>query len=80
MVLHRPLKSIINASLEAGKVPSLWKIAKVIPLFKGGEKNNIISYRPLPASGILKSARESSENQTLQTPYKWDIGTATVCV
>ena len=47
MVLLRPLKSIINASLETGKVPSLWKVAKVIPLFKGGDKKNINNYRPI---------------------------------
>ena len=58
MVLLRPLKSIINASLETGKVPKQWKIAKVIPLFKGGDKKNINNYRPislLPAfSKVLK--------------------------
>ena len=58
MVLLRPLKSIINASLETGKVPQQWKIAKVIPLFKGGDKKNINNYRPislLPAfSKVLK--------------------------
>ena len=41
-------------------VPSLWKIAKVILLFKGGDKKNINNYRPislLPAfSKVLEKA------------------------
>lgn len=41
------LTVIFQKSLETGIVPSLWKLAKVIPLFKSGEKHIITNYRPI---------------------------------
>ena len=41
------LTRLINLSLSHAKVPSLWKKANVIPLFKKGKREDINNYRPV---------------------------------
>jgi hypothetical protein len=45
--LFNPLQHIINRSLVKGFVPHQFKIAKVIPLFKSGDKSSPDNYRPI---------------------------------
>lgn len=45
--LITPMKIIINQSLLTGIYPEKLKIAKVIPLYKKGEKHNIENFRPV---------------------------------
>ena len=40
------LKYIKNMSLQKGVFPMEWKIAKVVPLHKGGDLNDANNYRP----------------------------------
>jgi Reverse transcriptase (RNA-dependent DNA polymerase) len=42
-----PLAEIINCSFNTGIVPQATKIAKVVPVYKKGEKDNITNYRPI---------------------------------
>ena len=42
-----PLVHIFNLSLQQGVFPSQLKIAKVIPLFKDGDKSLVNNYRPV---------------------------------
>ena len=42
-----PLTHIFNKSLSLGAVPDIYKIAKVIPVFKTGDKNDPNNYRPI---------------------------------
>ena len=42
-----PLVHIVNLSLTSGLVPSNMKIAKVIPIFKKGDKCDVSNYRPI---------------------------------
>jgi len=41
------LTDLINSSIAAGIVPDEIKIAKVIPIFKAGEKCKVDNYRPI---------------------------------
>ena len=41
------LTFIINFSLKSGVVPSEWKVAKVIPLYKSGSLAEIDDYTPI---------------------------------
>ena len=41
-----PLTIIFNKSISTGVFPYEWKISKVIPVFKDGEKSNMNNYRP----------------------------------
>ena len=57
-MICRPLTHFINLSIISGVVPGQLKIARVIPLFKSGDKSIFTNYRPvsvLPAfSKILE--------------------------
>ena len=43
----KPLKHICNASFNTGIFPNQMKIAKVIPIFKSGEKGMFTNYIPI---------------------------------
>ena len=56
MVLPDQLTHLFNCSLRLGIFPEKWKAAKVIPLFKGGDRESVNNYRPvslLPLPGKL---------------------------
>ena len=42
-----PLTKIINKSISQGIFPSELKLARVIPIFKSNDKQNISNYRPI---------------------------------
>ena len=58
LVLTKPLTFIINLSLETGVVPSEWKVAKVIPLYKSGSQAKIDNYRPISILPTLSKILE----------------------
>ena len=41
------LIKVINASFELGMFPNILKIAKVIPIYKSGDKQIVNNYRPI---------------------------------
>ena len=47
LVLTLQLVYLFNLSLSTGMFPSKWKVATVIPLFKGGVKTDVGNYRPI---------------------------------
>lgn len=46
------LYHIFRQSLSSGKLPDDWKIAKVVPIFKSGDKNSPKNYRPISLTCI----------------------------
>ena len=42
-----PLHYLINLSLESGYIPRELKLAKVIPVYKDGDKHDFTNYRPI---------------------------------
>ena len=42
-----PLRHICNTSLGQGIFPEEMNIARIIPLFKSGDKQNVSNYRPI---------------------------------
>ena len=46
-VLAKPLESIINLSIRSGIFPRLWKIARICPIHKKGDKAVLTNYRPI---------------------------------
>ena len=46
-IVAQPLTDIINSSLLSSNFPKEWKLARVKPLHKGGEKHLLTNYRPI---------------------------------
>lgn len=56
--LVEPLLQIFNLSLRTATYPEEWRVGKVIPVFKGGSRNDIGNYRPIT---ILNAASKVFE-------------------
>ena len=48
-----PLCYIINLSFSTGVFPDIWKVAKVIPLHKGGSTEELNNFRPISLLSIF---------------------------
>ena len=57
-VISFPLSKIFNKSVLEGVVLSQLKIAKVIPIFKTGDKTKLINYRPISIFPTLSKVLE----------------------
>lgn len=53
-----PLAYCINLSLLHGVVPKTLKIAKIVPIFKNGDKDNYQNYRPISILPIFSKVLE----------------------
>ena len=51
--ISTPLAKLINLSLEEGIVPSEWKEANIMPLFKKGSRNKPENYRPVSLTSVV---------------------------
>ncbi|KAL5255482.1 hypothetical protein ACHWQZ_G010902 [Mnemiopsis leidyi] len=49
---------VINASFSSGVFPTALKIAKVIPIHKGGSKTEVSNYRPISLLGSMSKVYE----------------------
>ena len=62
----KPLVHIFNISFSRGIFPSEIKIAKVIPLFKNGNKSDFSNYRPISLLSQFSKILEKIFNERLQ--------------
>lgn len=46
-LISHPLSYIINKLMKTGYFPHEWKITKILPTFKNGDKNDPSNYRPI---------------------------------
>ena len=46
-ILCQPLHHLFTLSLEHASIPPSWKIHKIIPIFKTGDKALVKNYRPI---------------------------------
>jgi hypothetical protein len=53
-----PITHIINLSLSTGIVPTKMKIAKVIPIFKSGDRSDFSQYRPISILPVFSKLLE----------------------
>ena len=42
-----PMTDLFGAIYRTGKIPDQWKVSKIIPIFKKGNKTEIENYRPI---------------------------------
>ena len=68
------LSHIINCSLLSGIVPSKLKIAKVIPIFKNGHREDMYNYRPISILPCFsKNVEKIIANRLLSFLLKYNI-------
>ena len=56
--LITPIKIILTKMIREKTFPDIWKIAKVIPLFKKGDKQEVGNYRPISLLPALSKIAE----------------------
>ena len=66
--LSFPLTGIFNQSIIQGVFPNLMKIAEVIPLYKGKERDLVVNYRPV---SLLMTISKVSEKIVYILLYKY---------
>ena len=52
-IISQPLSMLINKSIEYGTYPSKLKLAKVIPIYKSGDKSDPSNYRSISLLSIF---------------------------
>ncbi len=57
--LVQPLHHIFNLSITSGIFPSLLKIAKVLPVYKKGDRQSVSNYRPISLLNTFSKIFES---------------------
>lgn len=65
-----PLTSLVNSSIRNGIFPSALKLAKVIPLHKGGDTKNAGNYRPI---ALLSTIAKVLERVIFDRIYKFAV-------
>ena len=71
-VIYKQLTELFNLSLKSGEYPDDWKLAKVIPVFKAGERNDPNNYRPI---SILSTISRVFEKLVYEQIYNCKIVT-----
>ena len=66
------LSKLINRSFSEGKVPTIWKTAKIIPLHKNGDKSLADNYRPISLLPVISKVIERIVQKQL---LAFEIGT-----
>ena len=56
--IARPLCKLFNQSLNFGKVPVLWKISNVCPVYKSGDPSIPSNYRPISLLNTMEKTFE----------------------
>lgn len=56
--LYKPLTSVINKSIAQSVFPEVWKISRVIPLYKADDVTNMLNYRPVSLCPVASKIME----------------------
>lgn len=57
--LAKPLCYIVNKSLETGVFPQVLKTARVTPVFKSGDTQNVKNFRPISIVSVFSKVFEA---------------------
>ena len=64
-IIAEPIANLFNLSIHWAEIPSDWKEAIVLPLFKGGEQSDQNSYRPISISPCVSKVFQKLVNKQL---------------
>jgi len=56
--LVSPLYTLFRASLSAGELPQVWKVATISPIFKKGSRSDVSNYRPISLTSVCCKTME----------------------
>ena len=56
--INNSLVYIFNKSIERGEFPALWKMARVTPIFKGGDESAKVNYRLISVLPVVSKLFE----------------------
>ena len=56
--LAYPISLLFTTSLKTGAIPSEWKVANVVPVFKKGSKASVENYRPISLTCLISKILE----------------------
>ena len=62
----KPITALFNKSISTGVFPTILKIAKVVPIFKKGDIEEINNYRPIALLPTMSKIWEKLLNTQLQ--------------
>ena len=65
-IICTPLTYLVNLSLAKGQVPPCLKNAKVVPLFKKGNRSDVGNYRPVSILPVLSKILEKVVHSQLE--------------
>jgi hypothetical protein len=57
-LIKKPMAHIYNISLNSGVFPDVWKVVKVKPLFKKGDRHDMNNYRPIAILSVFAKLLE----------------------
>ena len=69
-IVSGPLTTIFSRSLDTVIFPDLWKLARVSPIFKAGQKSELTNYRPISVVSILSRFLEKVAHDQLFSHMK----------
>ena len=56
--VSKPLEIVFNASFPTGVVPSDFKIANIVPVFKKGSQSSLCNYHPISLISVFSKLLE----------------------
>ena len=56
--LYRPIHHLFMTSINNGTMPAEWKIHKIIPVYKSGDKTSTSNYRPISLLCVISKLLE----------------------
>lgn len=68
--LATPLFILFEASIEQGIVPNQWKMARVTPIYKKGNKSDPVNYRPVSLTSVISKIFERILSEDLTDHLK----------
>jgi len=62
---------LFQASRDCGKVPTVWKEALIVTIFKKGNRSSAVNYRPISLTSILCKLCKHIVHSTISTHMDW---------